>query len=50
MTERIPDFATPRKCSVCQKSADYWNFKPNKLGGTDRSTRDPRCEEHKETT
>lgn len=48
MTEPIPDFATPRKCGICQEPANCWHFRPNKLGGIDRSTREPRCSKHKE--
>jgi hypothetical protein len=30
MTEPIPDFATPRKCGICQEPANCWHFRPNR--------------------
>ena len=48
MTKPISEYSTPRKCSVCQQRATVWNFKNDKKGGIDSSSRSPRCEEHKE--
>lgn len=49
MIETISEFSTPRKCAVCLQAAQYWEYKSNKLGGVDKSSRIPKCEEHKET-
>lgn len=40
--------STQRKCSVCQNPASVWNFKKNKFGGVDTSSKSPRCSEHEE--
>ena len=45
----ISEFSTPRKCSVCQEPAIFWNYKKDRFGGADKSSKSPRCEEHKET-
>lgn len=49
MTKPISEYATPRKCSVCQQPATVWSFKSDKKGGINLSSRSARCEEHKET-
>jgi len=48
MTQNISEHSTPRRCSVCQQPAKFWVFKKAKTGEDDLSSRQPRCEFHKE--
>jgi len=48
MIRPISMHSTPRKCSTCLKPAAWWAYKINKFGQVDESSRQPKCEDHKE--
>lgn len=43
---QIPDQATARMCYECKLPAMYFRFTKSKLGGLDKSSRQPVCSSH----
>jgi hypothetical protein len=49
LVETMSDFATPRKCSVCQSPASYKTSRADAAGDFDPTSRQFRCFDHRET-
>ncbi len=49
MSRPISPYSTPRKCTVCLKSATVWMLTTkDKTGAPDKSSVQPRCADHGE--